>query len=388
MHWAPCLRIDLPADAGATTTFEMTLAAGPLLDALEMSVIGRLNVAVSAAAIEAFEAHGQQAFLARIARLVDDGRIELLATAAHDALLPLLPTEETNRQLALNDEANVRVFGELYRPTSLWSPALAISPKVTAAAASRGLSGLLVDEAAMRVWPARLAGDRIDAVRGVPGLFLYPASRTLSDAFESGVLRRHVDWDHLHLDARLSSPRYVVTTLDLRPTRRPRALAQKGAFDGSVRLDELLRHFPRDRSVAPLPSARRSTVEDLGLGLPFAAWYAPSNPIHALQWRLAARMADIAHEAERSGLRAHPMYTELRRAVDTGWRNDWWLAASHVPRDMQRLLGGVRRREEVIASFVRMLPSSVAEELHQTCRLLLDEIVLEDVRGGEAVVPG
>ena len=172
MLWAPCLRIDLPADAPAHEARWLSAAAEPFLAAAEASKIGHLNVAVSAAAIEALTRHGCARVLDRIGAMANRRRLELVATAAHGALLPLLSEDEIARQLALNDLVNKRFFGDMYRPEALWAPQLAISRKVADVAQARDITVLLVDEAALRQWPSEWPGDRIPSLEGMPGMFL------------------------------------------------------------------------------------------------------------------------------------------------------------------------------------------------------------------------
>ena len=372
-HWVPCVRVDVPEDATPRQAFEATTAVEPLLRVVEQSVVGHVMVSVSARALEAFARHGIDTLVARLRKLASARLVELVGTAADDALLPLLPDREIRRQIELSDQAGKEAFGDVYSPWLLWPPSLACSPRLAHIAAEYGYTGMLVDEHAMRIERAPWTGDRVDTCAGLPGFFLLPSSRDASRAFAEGRITRHDGWRALGLYGE-ERRRYVITTFHVEPTRRPRALAHVEDLEISLRATELLEHFALGGQTAPLPSSSRSTENELTHGLPFATWHSPDNRVHALQWQLALRMLGAVEALQEAGLGPHPAVHALREAVDHGWRKSWWEAASAHPMDGETVVEGLRRREEAIAQVKALLPEETLEELAETSRALLEAV--------------
>ncbi|HLV60062.1 MAG TPA: hypothetical protein VKY51_01525, partial [Fredinandcohnia sp.] len=92
----------------------------------------------------------------------------------------------------------------------------------------------------------------------------------------------------------------------------------------------LLSLFPQRRPVEPLPASRRTTLEDLAMGIPFAAWSSPDNELQALLWRLAAlawtEAARLMEEAPEA-----PETRRLRANLDEGLHSAPFRQASHGP---------------------------------------------------------
>ncbi len=363
MFWVVCLRLDLPEDAGRHPTRWLAAAAEPILAAVGTHELAHVNLAVSAAALTAFERHGCHDLVAEMAVLAAKRRVELCATAAHGAVLPLLPLAEADRQLELSDEAGARMFGSLYRPTCLWPPALAQSQRVLAAALKRGYEMVLTDERALS-GPAA-AGERVDAAQGFPGLFLLPVSRAMSERAAAGEARSRSDL--LSPPERLAQPfaRFRVVALDLTPrSPPPRALVELLAGRQTFRVQDLLFHFRLDGCSAPLPSSAEASDEELLRGTAFAPWREPGDRRQELRWELLARLARAAAMLDRRGLSALPDVRALRWAIDRAWRGSRWREGSD--RDLFALRPTLSRLEpllpEGIAGGIQELSDSLAAE--------------------------
>jgi hypothetical protein len=142
--WVPCIRIDLPWDAAAEDAHRAGVDLQALVEVLERATVQMVSVAVSAAGLGVLERAGFAGALTQLARLCDARRVELLGTAAHGALLPLMPAREIERQLELNEIANRRWFGDAFRPDCLWAPELAVSHRVAEVASALDYTAMLV----------------------------------------------------------------------------------------------------------------------------------------------------------------------------------------------------------------------------------------------------
>lgn len=372
-HWLPCVRIDLPEDAAPRQVHELTTTVDPVIAAVENSNVGHMMFAVSGAALQAMEHDDGRALVARLRALADARRIELLGTAANDAVLPLLPESEIRRQLDLNHRAGRRAFGNVYSPWVLWPPALAASPRLARIASEHGYSGMLVDEQAMRsregVWP----GERLNACAGIPGFYLLPSSRQASQAFAEGRVRRVDGWHTLAHESQ-KSRHYVVTTFDVPLARKLSNIVQPEDLGVTLRVGELISRISLGEVTALLPCSERSTKRQLASGLPFAEWHDPDNRLHALQWRLSLRMLAALEELHAAGLAAHPATQALRQAIDRGWRKQWWEEAGHPSGALEAVLAGSRWRFEALSAARRLLSSELWQEVEDTARELGAEV--------------
>lgn len=336
MLLAVCVRIDLPIDAPRSLTERTNGRLTSWLTALESEGVAHVSLALSGAALACLEREGFGASLRRIGVLVDARRIELLGTPAHGALLPLLPDAEIRRQLQLNNAANRRWFGDSYRAECLWPTELAASHKVAAVATELGFSCMLVDEAALRVWPGPWPANRIDALTGLPGFFAIPSNRAASARLAAGrVTDRH------ELEAFVPPPttalqeRYLVAALELSETQSPSVLPDGLlARARSVTMQELLKKVSLAGTTSLLPTSRRSTMEEVSQGLPFADWFAPDNRRQALQWRLILRSLDLQERLESQGLRSVPAVVRFRAAIDQAERESSWRTATAGPHEL------------------------------------------------------
>lgn len=324
MLWAPCLRIDLPADTPRGQVSRVAEALGRFLDVMEEALSLNATCAFSAAALLCFERHGQRALLDRAGALALERRLELVATAAHGALLPLLPPREIERQLLLNDEANRRWFGDTYRPETIWSPFLATAPLLAEVASELGFTSMLVDEAATRCWPGMWPGDRVDALAAIPGFFALPCSRAGGEAFDRAHLN---DWDDLQAfvppQDRLARS-YLITAVDLTAeSRTPEALLLL-RNTRTLRLADLFSDLPLDQTIDLMPCSSLSTPEELGQELPFATWFRPGDSGQTAKWGVLRKLVDLMDQIHEAGLGATPEATVLREALDISWRESWW----------------------------------------------------------------
>jgi len=367
MLWVPCVRIDLPVDPTHEHIHAMAHALDAIVSEIEQTEIARASLAFSSAALGCFVREGFGAVLQRVALLADKGSVELLGTAAHGALLPLLPVSEIERQLQLNDAENRRWFGDAYRPACLWPPQLAVSQKVAEVAAALDYTSMLVDEAAMRVWPDQWPSNRVDAMEGLPGFFLLPCSRHGSSAFAKGLIRTHADLRKLAGESSGFPQRRIaiITAMDLREGTAPE-VSLRAQLDTAptARIEELFKVLPLDRATSLLPCSGRSTADEIVSGLPFAAWFTPDDDRQRLKWHLMRKLVDALERLASRGYSSEPSVVTLRETVDVCWRESWWRNLVEGQTDpLRRILHAVEElgpllepeaREEILGTCVAL----------------------------------
>jgi hypothetical protein len=372
-----CFRLDFPVDADSVTVRFAHDRLEGLVSLLERNRSALVNLAISSAALAGLQREGFDEVLTRTRALAYDRRIELMGTAAHGALLPLLPEKEIERQLALNSEANRVCFGDLYRPETLWPPELACSSKLAQVAEAEGYSSVLVDESAMRVWPAAWQWDRVDALAGRPGFFAIPSSRAASARLQQGAIttRRELESFVPAVETALDE-RYLVATVELMETIEPSVVPDSALRRArSMRIADLFTEVALDRTTNLLPSSRRSTQEEVANGLPFASWFTPGIDRHALQWRLLMRVIELLEQVEHQGYAAAAAVHRLRATLDVVERESWWREGGD----------GARRLQDCLAGFVGMGVELQIREVAGLCEALGGGAVSMPTRAAVAV---
>ncbi len=339
MLWVPLLRLDQDDAAGTREAKNLVAAVRPVLEALDENPVAHLNIALTVPALDALAAHAPRE-LDMLLRVASRRLVEFVGTPAYGALLPMLPPGEIVRQLRLGDEAGRARFGTPYRPGALWPTGLAVSPRVLQVAADEGFPAVLVDERAMRTPDGLWPGARIDAAAGHPGLFLLPVSRRGSRAMwvsDVGGL------DQLVLHPRMRHPRYVITSTELRGRTGE---SPYGLVDGlrrrrTLRIQDLLEHFPKVGVTAPLPSSQEASDEALAHGMPLWPWLTPGMDRTAARTELMTALVKSFESLAAGPAGALNALRRLRGELDHAWRAERWRTGDDA--DLRRLDEEVRR---------------------------------------------
>lgn len=367
-------------DEGVVRTAEE--AYRPLLRAMEEN---RDRVAVTLAIDPALAVRllscRQSGILHGLAALAESGSVEFAAGTRNHALLPRIPRHEVERQIRLGDEVMKEILGWSWRPHGLFPPALAYGRQVADAAASQGLRWLLLDEISLgRIGAAPTqtiptTGDRRE-------FCLFFRSRDLSTAFLSSngrTLGKHV--------ASVLAGGYGIAVVPAeaftegsRPMENLRWLLERKGPTPAI-VSALLPLFPDRKLMEPLPASRRTTLEDLAMGIPFAAWSSPDNEIQALLWRLAGLAWNEAARLQREAPDA-PEGKRLRACLDEGLHSAPFRQASHGPAFRGKaVLAAATRLAKAIEAGGALVPERVRREAEGASRRLR-EAVDERTRAG------
>lgn len=359
----------------------------PLLQALEEErESAAVTVALDPALALRLLSCRQSGVLHAAAALAESGTVEFAAGSRNHALLPRLPRAEVDRQLEKGDELMRELLGWSWRPKGLFPPALAYGRRVAEAAAARGLRWLLLDEISLgRIGAAPT--HFIATLGDGHELCLFFRSRDLSSAF----LRSNGRTLRKHLESTLGDGYGVLVVPAESFTEGSQALqnlrwllSRPGPMPATV--SALLPLFPERRRVEPIPASRRTTGEDLAMGIPFSAWSSPDNELQALLWKLAAlAWTEAARLAERSP--DAPETRRLRANLDEGLHSAAFRQASSgaafrpeaVRAAADRLSCAIESGGNLVSEEVRRKTASAYQRLLRT----LDE----RARAGDAPTP-
>lgn len=300
---------------------------------LENSSRGRLTLNLTASLTEQLAKLGYVRLLRTWEELLQEGKIEMTATAAYHPLLPKLPPREIRRQIRLNARIN-RKYLPSYNPRGFFPPEMAYSPKLARVLAKEGYEWILVDESAYPA--AKLEAEK--EIRPDPyglGKYVYQLPNksvkvffrereiSLKVAFaESLTLEQFIEYLRKGFD----EGEYVIIALDGETfghhhhgnLRFLQELMETPKVE-LVTISQLLKLYPT-RVVEPVTSTWGITRKEALKGRVFPRWDNPANLVHRLQWQLfnlALRVGE--HRGSQSDL------------LDKALHSDqfWW--AGHNP---------------------------------------------------------
>lgn len=363
----------------------------PLIRVFRSCENARASVNINGVLTEMLHDHGYQDVIEGLTDLAAIGRVEFTSSAKYHVILPLATPAEAERQIALNDETNTRLFGPAYRPRGFFPPEMAWDPALAPIVAAAGLDWVILSGIAdPEEWAlAQVYRERADG-------------RNLSLLFRDDILSNKIAFRTT--DARaflgdlaaLGSPaedRYVVLAMDAEtfghhirgwereflkalydllaaqeePAGSRSARARPPTHHGLIvpaMLSDLVDRFPAGPVVVPRASSWSTTREDLDVNVPFPLWRHRSNELHRLLWRHLDQAMALYRTAERyAGEYGGSDLATARAFADIAQHSDqfWW--ASRRPHWSPNMVHrGLNMQRELILNAVRAINQSDAPE--------------------------
>ncbi len=308
----------------------------------------RASININAVTTEMLIEHGYSDIVQGLRDLAESGQIEITGSGKYHPILPLIPSEEASRQIAINAESHARTFGEAYQPHGFFPPEMAFAPPVAAQIAAAGHRWMLLSGiACTTTWPVERV-HRVEIVRSLSVLFR-------DDILSNIISFRNTDVPDfigkLRTLASTRTPRYVVIAMDgetyghhIRgweeeflgrlydaiaspaPTGRSRAArGQDASFIQAATLSDIVDRFPAGAAITPSASSWSTTQWDLDNHDPFPLWNHPGNELQDLLWRHLEHTLAMYHQAHRSAPEAEDTRA-ARTALDRAEHSDqfWW----------------------------------------------------------------
>lgn len=219
------------------------------------------------------------------------------SSGAYHPILPLIPLEEAERQIELNQKGNRGLIGEVYNPEGVFPPEMALNMDTVKLLASMGFKWTITDDVPWVYSHSEVPADWIPSVDGA-GVFLRSNFWSNLISFHGGSGTEMVDRMIRDLHSWSGDEdSYVVLAMDgetfghhrdgaidsfLRPFFRHIALQKKIRISS---LDRIRNEFPLRECVIPAGSWSTS-MGDIDAGEPFPLWSNSSNRDHETYWEL------------------------------------------------------------------------------------------------------
>ncbi len=317
----------------------------PVLAGLLKIPQARLTVNFSSCLTELLDRYEYQNVIELVKKLLENGQIELTASAKFHALLPKLPEEEILRQVKMDIETNQRYFGSAYtKPVGFFPPEMAFDLRLSQIVNKMGFKWMVVDEYS---FPGQCQWNKVYQIKGLPLNILF-RERGISFKILSaqlGTAKMLIK----ELGRDLNPNRYLLTAMDGETFGHHRPGLEEMLFEifrspdfKTLKISDLHEYFPEEE-VEPRASTWALMRKDLERDIPFARWEDPENEIHQWQWQLT----NMALKAAGS----MPDDSAARQLLDRAVHSDqYWWASAKPWWSIEYIEAGAKELLEVIRS--------------------------------------
>ncbi|MDP1629287.1 MAG: UvrB/UvrC motif-containing protein [bacterium] len=263
----------------------------PLFKGLKKIPGAKINLNISAALSELLIQYDYHDVIEDIIELAKSGKVEFTESARYHSFLPMLPEEEIERQIRLNNESNKKIFGkDVYKPVGFFPPEMAYSYKIAKVVKKLGYEWMILDEIAACGKVDAVEYDKIYTVSGLNNFKVFFRERRPSNLIMSAVVRSAESLKEV-LREEVKTRRYLLTAMDGETFGHHRPGLEKLLFGilaspifKKIFISEIPKYFPKEEKISLVESTWASSEEDIEKKEQFLSWNDPENEIHALQW--------------------------------------------------------------------------------------------------------
>ncbi|MDD3006574.1 MAG: hypothetical protein PHX30_03265 [Candidatus Pacebacteria bacterium] len=248
----------------------------------------KLTMNLSGSLLEQLVVYHYDGLLEDFSRAFSNGEIELVGSAMYHPILPLLPEEEIERQILLDEKIKKEIFGGEYKRCGFYLPEMAYSRRVAEVLEKMGFEWIILDEISYCGKLNSFDKEKIFKVkdlnmkvvfrdRQVSDYFVPEKINEISDEATRGGMNIITATDgelygHHHHDF-YSKTKEAFTDGNIR----------------SLRISEFIEEFGKGdlQEIDPVASNWESTEDDLAKNIPFSYWDFPGNSIQGDLWGFA-----------------------------------------------------------------------------------------------------
>jgi 4-alpha-glucanotransferase len=371
----------------------------PLIEVFRQHPSAKATFNINGVLTEMLNDYGHHDIINGLKELVEKGQVEFTDSGKYHPILPLIPPEESRRQIEINKTANAFYFGKKdFKATGFFPPEMAYSKAILPAVIATGHQWIILSGVACPAdWPVdkiyqiehdgkRLAvffrddilSNKISFHELGPGDFLNHLRACKSEkenvyvvtAMDAETYGHHIKhWEELFLGevyAELEIKQETYSEIKQRTTLANEAtklIDETVEQVETVTIGRLLSLFPADEIIDPKPSSWSTTSQDIDAGNFYPLWDDKGNEIHRLLWehlQIVMEISKKALESEDNDESRH--FANIARGLlDRALQSDqfWW--ASRRPMwDINLIHMGLIDQWRVILNAYRALNVSGA----------------------------
>lgn len=337
IYWAPLFHFYQPPTQSPGVLLKISNEAyRPLLGVLEEYHHAKATININGVLTDMLWECGHSDIINSLKKLAEAGQIEFTGSGKYHPILPLIPTEEMQRQIRRNHLTNSYFFGEVYAPRGFFPPELCYSRDIVEPVVESRHQWIILSGVACPVaWPMDVIHEisyddekaavffRDDILsnkisfRDLDGkgfiehlkqVYKGEGNIYVVTAMDAETFGHHIqNWDKLFLaevyETLEPAEADKSTALQTKPLAEQHRKLLEFQRNGEVKqieivtISELLDIFPRGSKVEPKPSSWSTTADDIKARNYYPLWKDKDNPIHQLQWEHLSIVMDVAYKA-------------------------------------------------------------------------------------------
>ena len=359
----------------------------PIIDALRDHPEAKITLNINATLTEQLNDYGYTDLIESIATLASRGQIEFTGSGKFHPLLPLIPAPEIRRQIELNNETNLRFFGNVYKTRGFFPPEMAISEEVLSVVKNMGF-----DWIAMSGIANTLSEFPTTSISQHPsGLKLIFRDDYISidcafdkinnvDAFISRLYYKHssddmfvviaLDGETFGHHVKHAINNFLIPLFDVLPHRNDVKICN---------ISEIVDKFPLGEVQTPRASSWSTMHSDLMHDVPFPLWFDPNNEIHLEQHRFFMYALTLIHLSgkyrECMDQEKKSIFDNARNLLDRGIHScqQWW-ASKRPWYSPDMILRGLNEILMASVNAKRSVPDSVPD-IKEAFELIMEDML-------------
>ncbi|KKR22043.1 MAG: hypothetical protein UT48_C0001G0056 [Parcubacteria group bacterium GW2011_GWE2_39_37] len=221
----------------------------------------------------------------RIKKLIENGQVELVGSAAYHTLLPLSKLTEAEAQIVENENILKKYFGNELKLRGFFFPEMAYGHKVAKLVKKLGYQWAIVDEISLNGKLGQLDTDQryIDKNSGLELVF---RQRNISETYVPETLAKEIKEKKLTTaitasDAELYGLHYIDHTAEFEKLLKTKDLV-------TLTISEFINGKENFKKIDAVEASWQSSEQELADKQPYILWSDKKNEVHRKLWQLVA----------------------------------------------------------------------------------------------------
>ncbi|MBC8274168.1 MAG: hypothetical protein H8E40_04285 [Chloroflexi bacterium] len=407
IYWAPLFHFYQPPTQTASMLMKISNEAyRPLLEVFSEFPYAHATININGVLTEMLGQCGYSDVLDKLRKLAEEGQIEFTGSGKYHPVLPLIPTEEMERQIRLNYQTNRNFLGDAYVPRGFLPPEMCYSRDIVAPIIESRHEWIILSGIACPVaWPMNVIHEirseedklavffRDDILsnkisfRDIDGPgFIEHLKRLYNGvgdiyvvtAMDAETFGHHIQhWDKLFLSQIFETLEPMANYDKTMHEQKPLAEQHRRLFEFEkdkedrqiriVTMGELLEIFPKGKQVEPKPSSWSTSADDIKVQNYYPLWKDRNNPVHQMQWEHLSIAMDLTHKA--AGVAnddtSHQFANIARASLDAALHScQFWWASKKPMWDVNMIYRGLNlQREALLNAYKAISVSGIKTEL-------------------------
>lgn len=319
MIWINFLHIYQPPNQDEYILKEITEKSYSLIsELLNKYSKSKLTLSFSGCLLEQLYEKGHKDILEKYKKLIANKKIELVGGAMYHPILPLLPEKEIKRQIDLNSEISLKIFGKHFKPKGFFLPEMAYNKKVAKIIKEKGFKWIILDEIH---FPLKKIDSNVKYKIKDISLEVVFRNRKISNNFPPEYIIKNFE--------KISkTEKYIITAQD-GEVYGYKHTDDRGFYKkiftnkkiNSLTVSEYLSKLKKEKEINPKKSSWETYPEDIKNKIYFPLWNHPKNKIHKLFWQMSKLAINSVEKKEND-----PEYFWARKHLDKGLSSCylWW----------------------------------------------------------------